>query len=98
VRRTALLAQERELKKGRGDFELFARVAAPMLEEREFFIRKAIGWVLRETGKMRPQLAHRFLAKHLDRVSGLTLREGAKYLPAEMRASLGLGAKARGKR
>src|SRR5580692_5195802 len=38
VRRTALLAQERELKKGRGDFELFERIAAPMLEEREFFI------------------------------------------------------------
>jgi len=23
-----------------------------MLEEREFFVRKAIGWVLRETGKL----------------------------------------------
>jgi len=90
VRRTALLAQVRELKRGRGDFELFERIAAPMLPEREFFIRKAIGWVLRETSKRRPELSHRFLAANLEHVSGLTLREGAKYLPAAMRATLGL--------
>ena len=29
-----------------------------MLEEREFFIRKAIGWVLRETSKRRPELVY----------------------------------------
>ena len=51
--------------------------------------------MLRETGKKRPELSHRFLAKHLDRVSGLTLREGAKYLPAELRASLGRATKTR---
>jgi 3-methyladenine DNA glycosylase AlkD len=90
VRRTAILAQERELKRGRGDFDLFERIAAPMLPDREFFIRKAIGWVLRETSKLRPELSQRFLAANLERVSGLTLREGAKYLPAAMRASLGL--------
>jgi 3-methyladenine DNA glycosylase AlkD len=27
-----------------------------MLGEREFFIRKALGWVLRETAKRRPEL------------------------------------------
>jgi 3-methyladenine DNA glycosylase AlkD len=93
VRRTALLAQERELKRGRGNFELFERIAAPMLTEREFFIRKAIGWVLRETSKLRPELSHRFMAANLDQVSGLTLREGAKYLPPKMRVSLGLPGK-----
>ncbi|HEY6461647.1 MAG TPA: DNA alkylation repair protein [Polyangiaceae bacterium] len=93
VRRTALLAQERELKRGRGDFALFERIAAPMLEEKEFFVRKAIGWVLRETSKLRPELAYRFLAANRARVSGLTLREGAKYLPGKMRAALGLSAR-----
>ena len=41
----------------RGDpaqFERFAGYADAMLAEREFFIRKAIGWVLRETGKRQP--------------------------------------------
>jgi 3-methyladenine DNA glycosylase AlkD len=90
VRRTALLAQHDELRAGRGDFALFERIAAPLLVEKEFFIRKAIGWVLREVSKKRPELVYRFLARHRAEASGLTLREGAKYLPAPMRAELGL--------
>lgn len=96
VRRTALLAQERALRAGGGDFDLFEEVATPMLPEKEFFIRKAIGWVLREVSKKRPELAYRFLRAHRAAVSGLTLREGAKYLPSEQRASLGLGPRSGG--
>jgi 3-methyladenine DNA glycosylase AlkD len=94
VRRTALLAQVRALSRGEGDFESFARLAAGMLDEREFFIRKAIGWVLREVSKKRPDLVYRFLREHRGEVSGLSLQEGAKYLPTRMRTQLGLSAKA----
>jgi len=94
VRRTALLAQLRVLSRGAGDFELFARLAAGMLAEREFFIRKAIGWILREVSKKRPLLVYGFLRDHRGAVSGLSLQEGAKYLPAPMRTKLGLPAKA----
>jgi 3-methyladenine DNA glycosylase AlkD len=90
VRRTALLAQLRQLSHGAGDFALFARLAAPMLGDREFFIRKAIGWVLREVSKKRPKLVFEFLREHRDEVSGLTLSEGAKYLPAAQRRALRL--------
>jgi 3-methyladenine DNA glycosylase AlkD len=88
VRRTALLVQHDALRSGNGDFALFAEIAAPMLSEREFFIRKAVGWVLRETGRKRPDLAFRFLRDHRECVSGLTLREGAKHLPPSLRAEL----------
>ncbi len=94
VRRTALLAQLRTLSRGAGDFELFARLAAGMLDEREFFIRKAIGWILREVSKKRPTLTYGFLLEHRAEVSSLTLQEGAKYLPAAMRVKLDLPAKA----
>ena len=90
VRRTALLAEHDALRSGGGDFALWSRLAAPMLDEREFFIRKAIGWVLREVSKKRPELTYEFLKKHRERVSGLSLREGAKYLPAPQRKALGL--------
>ncbi len=81
VRRTALLAQLDELRAGKsGDFALFARVAVPMLEEKEFFIRKAIGWVLRDVSKKRPELTRRFVADHDAQMSGLTKREASKYL------------------
>ena len=88
VRRAALLAQLDQLRAGGGDFPLFAALAAPMLPEKEFFIRKAIGWVLREVGHRRPQLAFEFLRAHRAQLSGLTLREGSRRLPPAMRAAL----------
>ena len=94
VRRTALLAEHDALRAGGGDFALWSRLAASMLDDREFFIRKAIGWVLREVSKKRPALTYAFLRKHRDRVSRLSLVEGAKYLPAAERRALRLPAQA----
>lgn len=79
VRRASLLGQLDALKAG-GDFAFFASLAAPLLVEREFFIRKAIGWVLREVSKQRPALVAAFLQQHRPSLSGLTLREASKYL------------------
>ena len=61
-----------------------------MLDESELLIRKAIGWVLRDVSKRRPMLTYGFLRAHRDRMSGLTLREGAKHLEAAEREALGL--------
>jgi len=88
VRRSALLALLPGLRRGAGDFVRFGRYADGMLEEREFFIRKAIGWVLRETGKSHPDEVCGWLAPRIDRVAGLTLREAVKYLPDEDREAL----------
>jgi 3-methyladenine DNA glycosylase AlkD len=70
------------LRRGGGDFERFSRYADAMLEEREFFIRKAIGWVLRDTSKKRPAMIAEWLAPRMHRASGVTLREALKYLDA----------------
>jgi 3-methyladenine DNA glycosylase AlkD len=59
-----------------------------MLDEKEFFIRKAIGWVLRETAKRRPDLVAHCLGPRLDRVSGVTVREAVKPLAALTRELL----------
>jgi len=90
IRRTAILAQHDQLKRGEGDWRLFTRLADSMLHEKEFFIRKSIGWVLRETSKKRPKLVYDYIKPRRDRMSGLTLREGAKYLSDTQRRSLGL--------
>jgi 3-methyladenine DNA glycosylase AlkD len=84
IRRAALLALLTSLRRGEGDVERFFRYADQLLEEREFFIRKAIGWVLRDMGRKRPDLVRDWLSPRTDRVSGVTLREAAKYLaPAD---------------
>jgi 3-methyladenine DNA glycosylase AlkD len=81
VRRAALLAELKPLRSGAA-LDRFARHADAMLDEREFFIRKAIGWVLRETGKRRAPEVIAWLAPRTGRASGVTMREAIRYLPA----------------
>jgi 3-methyladenine DNA glycosylase AlkD len=88
IRRSALLALLGPIRRGGGDFERFARYADSMLDQSEFFIRKAIGWVLREASKKRPELVYGWLAPRTHRASGVTMREAVKYLPSEQRERL----------
>jgi 3-methyladenine DNA glycosylase AlkD len=88
VRRTALLATLDEMRAGGGDFDLFAELAAPMLGEKEFFIRKAIGWVLRDISRKRPELTFAFVKQHGAKMSGLSYREATRRLPEKLRAQL----------
>lgn len=88
VRRSALLALLLPLRRGEGDFDRFAGYADAMLEEREFFVRKAIGWVLRETSKKRPELVYEWFLPRAARASGVTTREAVKYLSDQQRAEI----------
>ena len=81
VRRSSLLAEVRPIRQGAPMDRFLARADA-MLDEREFFIRKAIGWVLREAGTRRPDEVAAWLAPRTGRASGVTMREAVKYLPA----------------
>ncbi len=84
-RRASMTAQIKLLRSGAGDRDIFYRIARGMLGEKEFFIRKAIGWVVREISKADPEAARDFLLEIKTKASGLTLREGAKRLPARMK-------------
>ena len=88
LRRSAMLTLLRPLRRGDGDFRRFARYADRMLEEREFFIRKSIGWVLRETGKQQPDTVYAWLLPRAARASGVTVREAVKYLSPAQRAEV----------
>jgi 3-methyladenine DNA glycosylase AlkD len=87
LRRSSLLADLIPLKRGAA-FGPFAKRADRMLDEKEFFIRKAIGWVLREMSKKRPDEVYEWIAPRTHRVSGVTLREVVKYLGPERRDHL----------
>lgn len=80
VRRSAMLALLDDLRAGDGDWDRFCRYADSMLHEREFFIRKAIGWILRDTSKRRPEMVWAWVEPRLDEMSGVTRREALKYL------------------
>jgi 3-methyladenine DNA glycosylase AlkD len=85
IRRSALLALLLPLRQGAGDFERFGRYADAMLAEKEFFIRKAIGWVLRDTSRKRPELVYDWILPRARRVSGVTVREAVKRLSPTQR-------------
>jgi 3-methyladenine DNA glycosylase AlkD len=74
--------------RGGAPLEPFLRRADAMLDEKEFFIRKAIGWVLREIGKERPAEVAAWLAPRTARASGVTMREAVRWLPASDRDRL----------
>jgi alkylated DNA nucleotide flippase Atl1/3-methyladenine DNA glycosylase AlkD len=84
LRRSAVLALLLPLRRGGGDWPRFVRYADRLLEEKEFFIRKALGWVLREVSKQDPERVRRFLREREGRVSGVTRREAEKYLHPRM--------------
>lgn len=81
LRRSAMLALLKPLRRGAGDFDRFAAYADTMLEEKEFFIRKAIGWILRESSRKQPDRVTAWIAPRIGRASGVTVREAVKYLP-----------------
>lgn len=52
-----------------------------LADEREFFIRKAIGWALRDYARWNPGFVRSFVADNTGRLSKLTAREACRRLP-----------------
>ncbi|WP_168714183.1 DNA alkylation repair protein [Streptomyces sp. A1136] len=80
LRRSALLALLPGIRADEPDLRRLGRYADAMLEEPEFFIRKAIGWVLRETGRRHSGFVTAWVESRVDRISGVTLREAVRRL------------------
>jgi 3-methyladenine DNA glycosylase AlkD len=78
IRRTAIIFQLR-WKKETDEARLF-EYCAKRMHEKEFFIRKAIGWALREYSKTNPKTVRRFVESHRNKLSNLSIREASKYL------------------
>jgi 3-methyladenine DNA glycosylase AlkD len=78
LRRTAIICQIG--RKEATDTELLFDACSRRMDEQEFFIRKAIGWALREYAKTDPDAVITFVREHRDRLSGLSFREATKHL------------------
>jgi 3-methyladenine DNA glycosylase AlkD len=78
LRRSALLFQLK-YKQNTGAQRLF-KYCAETMHEKEFFIRKAIGWVLREYSKTCPEAVAQFVSDHSSELSSLSKREACKYI------------------
>jgi 3-methyladenine DNA glycosylase AlkD len=69
--------------KGETDAALLAEVVEATAADPDFFLRKGIGWALREHAKTDPAWVRRFVATH--DLSPLTRREALKHLDGDPR-------------
>jgi 3-methyladenine DNA glycosylase AlkD len=76
--RTAILHQNGD-KAATDPDRLFAYCAA-QAAHRDFFVRKAIGWALREYARTDPVAVRDFVEAHRTSLSGLSIREALKHL------------------
>lgn len=78
VRRASLLAHLKHKEKT--NTKLLASTILKLSQEEEFFIRKAIGWVLRQYSYTDPEWVLQFVKNHEDKLSGLSKREALKAI------------------
>ena len=78
LRRLSIISQLG--RRDRVDAELLTEVIEPNMGDTEFFIRKAIGWALREYAKVEPDWVRTFVAAREDQLSGLSKREALKHV------------------
>lgn len=76
LNRTALIFQLKYKEKV--DTDLLFTLIDTHKDQKEFFIRKAIGWALRELSKTQPELVRDYLNR--TELSGLSIREASKHL------------------
>ena len=77
-RRTSILCQlgfKRDT-----DLDLLYACIEPSLSSKEFFLRKAIGWALRQYAWTDPKEVRRYVKANTDRLSGLSVREAMKNI------------------
>ena len=77
-RRSAILVQLKA--KERTDEELLFHAIEASMDSTEFFLRKAIGWALRQYAYTAPDTVVSYVEHHADRLSGLSKREALKNL------------------
>lgn len=68
------------LRKEKTDTDLLEKILTNNFGSSEFFINKAIGWILRDYSKTNPQWVKEFIDKNEDKMSTLSIREASKYL------------------
>ena len=77
-RRAAIICQR--TRGAETDEALLFACITPNLADRDFFIRKGIGWALRQYARVAPEAVLRYVDEHAGSISPLSRREALKHL------------------
>ena len=83
-RRSSILVQLKH--KQQTDLNLLSHAIEQNLRDKDFFLRKAIGWALREFARTDPDWVISFIEQHNSEISNLSRREALRHLCKEGRA------------
>jgi 3-methyladenine DNA glycosylase AlkD len=78
LRRSAIIAQLQA--KQQTDLALLYDCIEPSMDSKEFFLRKAIGWALRQYARTDPAEVARYVSANAERLSPLSKREALKHI------------------
>ena len=78
IRRAAIICQLRHKKET--DAGRLYDYCLRSAHEKDFFIRKAIGWALRQYSRSEPESVHEFLTTYRQELSNLSFKEGSRIL------------------
>jgi len=78
VRRASLLSHLKHKEKT--NIKLLSQTILKLAHEKEFFIRKAIGWILRQYSYTDPEWVLQFVERYENKLSGLSKREALKAI------------------
>ena len=78
LRRVAILYQLS--LKDKVDQQVLDKILVNNLGDSEFFIHKAVGWVLRDYSKYNPEWVREFIKKNKENMANLSIREASKYI------------------
>ncbi len=81
LRRASVLSMLPSLRHDLARWPLFVELADHLMPEREFFIRKVIGWVARDVARRWPDVVVDWATPRLADMSGVTRREVVRHLP-----------------
>jgi len=68
------------LRKDKTDTALLEKILCNNLGQTEFFINKAIGWILRNYSKTNPEWVRAFIKRHKTEMAALSIREASRYI------------------
>ncbi len=88
LRRASLLCHIPAIRADALRLDQLRESCAALIDEKEFFIRKAIGWTIRELSDADAKTAEKLILELGPRMSGLTYREATRKLPAAARTRI----------
>jgi 3-methyladenine DNA glycosylase AlkD len=80
TKRASLISYIRYVRIDKTDLKPIFNNIKKLEQEKDFFIRKAIGWILREASKKQPKIVKEFVISKKDKLSNLSIRQALRLI------------------